>query len=208
VPFFLKDGEINFNLRMWDIIKTILGSPAGSFGFVAAFLFLVFFLVFRAGKIVEKFSTVLKLESNIEAIKLDMMEIKAFISVYRQENNRFSQRNSPISLSEAGNIVASSIEAEKIVNRCWAQLEKEIKSEIEHSSNPYTIQDSCFSIGKHFIDFLNDTELDLIKKYAYQEGHNIVNYDLVFGILIRDKYFRENNINVSDIDKHDPNHEL
>jgi hypothetical protein len=190
---------------MWEIIKTILGSPAGSFGFVAAFLFLLFFLVYRAGKIVEKFSTVLKLESNIETIKLDMMEIKAFINVYRQDNNSFSKRNSPIKLSEAGVVVAQSIQAEAIVNRCWEQLEKEIKSEIDDSSNPYTIQDSCFSIGKHFMEYLSDFEIETIKKYAYQEGHNIANYDLIFGILIRDKYFKENNINVSDVDIHNPN---
>lgn len=190
---------------MWDIIKTILGSPAGSFGFVAAFLCLLFFIVNRAGKIAEKFSTVLKLESNIEAIKLDMMEIKAFISVYRQDNNSFSKRNSPITLSEDGATVAHFIQAEAIVNRCWEQLEHEIRSEIDHSLNPYTIQEFCFSLGKHYMDYLSDEEIETIKQYAYQEGHNIVNYDLIFGILIRDKYFSNNNIKVADVDKHNPN---
>lgn len=189
---------------MWEIIQEILKSPAGSFGFVFAILCLLFFLVFRAGKIVEKFSSVTKLESNVETMKQDIMDIKAFITVFRQENSKFSQRRSPISLSEEGDRVSKVINAEKIIARCWPVLQKEIKEKLDHTSNPYTIQQICFDISKHYMDYLDSNEIDMIKKVAFQEGHNVTNYDIIFGIMIRDKYFKENNINVSDVDKHDP----
>jgi hypothetical protein len=189
---------------MWEIVQEILRSPAGSFAFVASILSLSFFLSFRAGKIVEKFVVVNKLESNVDSMKQDLIEIKATLNIWRQENNQFTQTRSPISLSDAGLEVAQAIHVDNIVSRCWKTLDNEIKDKLDHSSNPYTVQEICLTIGKHYMDYLSDSEKDLVKNYAFQKGHNVASYDAIFGILIRDKFFKENNRDVDDVDKHDP----
>lgn len=179
---------------MLEIFQSVLSSPAGSFGFVLGILVITYFVVYKAGKIAHKFDGFGRLESSIDIIKIDIISIKAFINGLKLENNKFSVRNSPIKLSKEGKDVANSIHAESLVLKNWKALDKEIKSNISNTNNPYVIQEYCFEIGKNFSHYLNEPEIEYIKKYAFDEGHNIDNYDVVFGVLIRDKYFEENNI--------------
>ncbi len=179
---------------MLEIFQSILSSPAGSFGFVFGVLAITYFVVYKAGKLVHKFEGFGKLESSIDVIKIDVLSIKAFINGLKLENNKFSVRNSPIKLSDEGKEVASSIQAESLVSKNWNVLDKEIKSNTSETNNPYVIQEYCFEIGKNFSHYLNEPEMDYIKKYAFNEGHNIENYDVIFGVIIRDKYFKEHTI--------------
>ncbi len=190
---------------MWETFIKILESPAGSFASIAMIFGVLFFLVYKGGQVVERFKVINKFETNIDTIKTDIMEIKAFISVFRRENNEFTKRQSPISLTVLGKQVADDIKAEETTGLKWTDIEPTIKKKLNHDANPYTIQEACFELGKKYYDFLNSNELDTLKTYAYKKGYNMYDFENIFGVIIRDIYFKKNKINVVDVDKHDPN---
>jgi len=191
---------------MLDILKSIFTSEAGSFGFIFAILALLFFIVFKSGSIFEKFKSVDKLNQNVDKIKDDLTEVKAFITVFRDQNNPFAQRQSPVSLTDLGQEVHDDLRIGQIVEDNWNTCLKKVLAKIDGSSNPYDIQTACFAIGKKYSDLISGSEFDEIKRYAFNKGYNLSDFDLIFGVAIRDKYFKANSINVNDVDKHDPNH--
>ena len=190
---------------MLDILKEIFTSPAGSFGSMFAILTLLFFLAYKSGQIVNSFKVVDVIQNSIAKIKDDIAEIKAFIQVFKQGNNPFAKSNSPISLTPLGSEVKTDLHLERIVNDNWDKLNKQIKSELENEDNPYNIQEVCFAIGQKYSMITPKNDFDLIKKYAFKKGYNLSDFDLIFGIIIRDKFLSEKGIPVSDIDIHDPN---
>lgn len=191
-------------LQMIDLIKEILKSPAGSFGFVAGVLGLIGFVVYKSGGLVQKFGIVDKLEKSIDKIKEDIAEIKAFMSIIRQKQNPLAETKSPISLSTQGEQVSSDLKIKRIVTNNWEQINEKIKSCLKKEDNPYNIQQICFDMGKKYSEIVSKEELDYIKTYAFEHGFNLSDFDIVFGIEIRDTYFKQENLAVASVDAHDP----
>lgn len=189
---------------MYDIIKEILTSPAGSFGSMLAIALLLFFLIYKAGRLIEKFGVVEKLEKSIEKIKEDISEIKVFISIIRQKDSPFTQSKSPITLTEEGSRVSDELNIKRIIQNNWEEINKKIKQILKKEDNPYNIQQICFDIGKRYSKITSESEFDYIKTYAFKRGYNLYDFDILFGIEIRDTYFEQEGITVSDIDIHDP----
>lgn len=194
------------------LIKEILTSPAGSFGFVFALFCLIFYIVFKAGKLVEKFTVIDTMQNNIDKIKEDIQTIKASVSVFNdflisfnQSKNPFAQSQSPISLTLLGKNVYNDLSIQSIVDSNWNAFDDEIKFNLHQNVNPYDIQQVCFLIGRDFSKYLKEEDLNRIKKYAFIKGFNIMDFDLIFGIVLRDKFFKEENINLEDVDIYDPN---
>lgn len=189
---------------MFDLVKTILTSPFGSFASVLATFITFFFLVYKAGKIVEKYKVLDSLIGAIDKIKEDIHEIKAFIKVFKHINNGFAEAQSPINLTDKGNDVAKSIHAERIINDNWSEINKRIKKKLQDDDNPYNIQEVCFAIGEKYSSFTSPDDMNAIKTIAFSMGKNLSDFDIIFGIIIRNKYFKDNNINVEDIDTYAP----
>ena len=116
-------------------------------------------------------------------------------------NAQFTQSHSPVSLNEAGKTKAENLGMEHIIDKNWDK----ISSIIQGVKNPYDIQSSFIVnlIGspEKYID--NDS-LDFIKRDAYENGIALIEYMRMAAILSRDKYFKEHNIEVGEVDKHDP----
>lgn len=145
----------------------------------------------KAGTIIEKFRSVPKLSANIDKIKEDIAEIKAFIQVVRQDNNEFVKAHSPLSLTEKGKKVAADLHIEDILKRQWSGLCKQISTKLNEGHNPYDIQEVCFEIGRTYSKILAENEFDNVRLYAFKNGHNLADYDLLFGIVLRDMYFKK-----------------
>ena len=186
---------------MYDIIKDILTSPAGSFGSMFALILFIAFLIYKAGRIVEKFGIVEKLERNIEKIK---EEIKAFMNIIRQKYNPLAQNESPITLTKQGENVSNALNIKRIISSNWDDINKKIKRVLKKDDNPYSIQQICFDIGKRYSKIVSESEMDYIKTYAFKHGYNLYDFDIVFGLEIRNAYFQQEGITISDIDAHDP----
>ena len=190
---------------MYDIVKEALKSPAGSFGFIFALLAVAFWLVYKISHYNTKFKSVEKLETNIDKIKDDISSIKGFIDLVKSKFNPFAQAQSPINLTDAGKVVSADLNAEKLVISHWEDILKKFSDKINRETNPYDIQQCSIKIGEELLKMLTPEELDAVKSYAYKNGHSISNYDVVFGIIIRNKYFEIKGIDLAEIDKHDPN---
>ncbi len=151
---------------MWDIIKTILASPAGSFAFVFSILALCFWGVHKLTKYVTKWECRLEKVNNLES-----------------------------SIKEA------SID---IISRNWDRILNLIEQ--QQLTNPYDIQQFCIDKATIAQDELFSKEdVDSIKKFAFSEGLPTAYYGGMFGVLIRNQYFKVKGIDVSDVDRHDPN---
>lgn len=190
---------------MINFLKDALNSPAGSFGFIFALLILAFWLVYKFSHYNTKFSSVDKLESNIDKIKDDIASIKGFIDIVKTKFNPFAQAQSPINLTEKGVSVSNELNAEKLVRSHWEEIMILFDDKINKGSNPYDIQQCSMRIGEELLKILTPAELDIVKSYAYKNGHTISTYDAIFGVIIRNNYFTAKGIDLSEIDKHDPN---
>lgn len=189
---------------MFDLLREALKSPAGSFAFVFAILILAFWLVYKFSHYNTKFKSVEKLENNIDKIKDDISIIKGFMDIFRTQNNPFAKSQSPMSLTVLGEKVREDVGAEKIVISHWEEINKMLTSKLPQKSNPYDIQVCSIKIGAELLKTLPPVELDTLKSYAYKNGHLLSNYDIIFGVIIRDNYFKINGIDLSEVDKHDP----
>lgn len=193
---------------MIDLIKDMLKSPAGSFGFIFALLVLAFFLTYWITKQITKWETKLshvdKLDSNITIIKEDMAIIKAFITVYNEMNNPFAKKNSPIQLTPKGEQVSKDLDINKILALHWNEIETDIEKALKQDYNPYDIQQEAIVIASKIQDYLTNEEIEKMKIYAFKHGHNLTTYNLLIGVHIRDIYFKKHNINIEDVDKHGP----
>ena len=52
--------------------------------------------------------------------------------------------------------------------------------------------------------FLNPEDLDRLKTDAFQKGLTLTPYMRAVAVLVRDKYFKENGIDVKEVDASDP----
>jgi hypothetical protein len=116
--------------------------------------------------------------------------------------NPFSEKYSPVILTERGRNKAHELGFFDKINDNWENISELIDKDI---TNPYDIQEfynsQCLI---HPENILSEENIDLIKKDAYKEGLNVDSYMQMASIIIRDRYFEENNINVSDVDKYVP----
>ncbi len=146
-----------------------------------------------------------KLDTKIDGIKESILEIKAFITVFKESNNQFVQSKSPITLTEIGETVVKDLDLISILTKYWNKLENVLLGNLENKSNLYVIQQESFSLGSKLTELLDENEIENIKTYAFNQGQNLANYDLMIGVCIRDIYFKKHNINIIDIEKFDPN---
>ena len=149
-----------------------------------------------------------KSDLKIDSIKESILEIKAFISVFKENNNQFVARQSPVRLTEKGVEVSRDLNLEALINKHWLDIESSLISVLSKDSNPYDIQKESFDIGSKISKFLDTEEVESIKTYAFKQGQNLANYDLLIGVCIRDMYFKKHAINIDDIDKFDPNQNI
>jgi hypothetical protein len=114
------------------------------------------------------------------------------------------QSFSPISLTEYGKGLAEELNMEKYISHNWEAISNYIKDNSE-SMNPYDIQQLCLNYVLIETDkVLSKEGHDRVKSKAFILGIAIFDLLQAASILIRDRFFKENNINISDIDQYDP----
>lgn len=189
---------------MLELIKDIFTSPAGSFGFVFGILVICGIAIWKISHFQTKFSAVEKLESDIGNMKEDMHYIKAKIKLITDSTNPLAQRKSPISLTTKGEEVANDLSISNLIANHWEEIFSSLNNTLTKDCNPYDIQVESFKIGEKFQEFLNSDELAGVKNHAFKSGYNLEVYNLLFGIVIRDKYLSVKGFTSTDIDQYDP----
>lgn len=195
---------------MWEIFKTIITSPAGSFAFVGGILFLCGWAIVRVTRATtqweDKQEGIEKLEGKVESITNDLHYIKATLEVMKNNlpGASLTQAHSPVSLTPIGKEVAEKIGANKIITSNWQKiLDCLERSNIGDSA--YDIQQFCIETASIALEkFFSDDDIVKIKEFAYNNGKTLAYYGGMFGVLIRDKYFEYKNIPIEDVDRSAP----
>lgn len=195
---------------MWDIIKTIITSPAGSFAFVAGFLYLCGWLVYKVTKATtewnDKQKGIDKLERRVEDISTNLQYIKATLEVMK--NNppelNLTQAHSPVTLTKIGQDVANEIGARRIIADNWQKIQDCIDT-ADLGSNAYDIQQFCIETASIALEkFFSEEDIIKIKEFAFNNGKTLAYYGGMFGVLIRDKYFESKHIPIEEVDRNAP----
>lgn len=198
---------------MLDFVKDALNSPAGSFAFIFAFIVLAFWACHWVTRKLTRINmehdrlthNINSTMGNIDEIRRDLSYIKGSIDIMQRHiSDGYTQKYSPISLTEKGKEEVSRNHLDLLVDRNWDTIYRLMDKEVE-SKNPYDIQSFCLETAatepkKLFVD----SDVALIKELAFKNGLALMTYTNILGILIRDKYFKQKGINVEKVDKHDP----
>lgn len=221
-------------MDIFSIIIEILRSDAGSSTFVVLLFIGIAYLIWKTSHYNTKFSEIDKVdekfdkienkfdnkftqmeekiekkfdraESKFDEIKDSLSVIKAFIENQKDKTNPFAQRQSPVKLTPKGIEVEKEIQAEALIDKYWDYISREVNERLQNNCNPYDIQVASFEVGDMYQQFISNEELDKIKINAYNHGYNLDVYELLFGIIIRDRILKDRNIDPYEVDKHDPN---
>ena len=190
---------------MMDLIKSILASEAGSFGFIFSIMLLIAFVIFKIGqwynKIQNTDSTIKELKDETKSNSKILSEISGSLQFLKDNiqsinnrlmslENKFAKSQSPISLTEDGKNVANKLSLYSLVDKYLEKIEKYI-----NKNSAYDIQESSFNfVNNHFYSIITEEELQNIKNYAYNQGDNINDYDIIIAIIIRDKILEKSSI--------------
>jgi hypothetical protein len=150
------------------------------------------------GKYNEKINTIDVLNAKFDV----MMQTLQTLAVGKR--NPIIQSFSPISLTEYGKKLTEELSMGDYISDNWESISKYIKDNSE-SMNPYDIQQLCSNYVLMEPDKVLSREgHDRVKSKAFVLGIAVFDLLRAASILIRDRFFKENNIDVSDIDQYDP----
>lgn len=193
-----------------EIIKEILGSSAGSFGFVVFILLLIGWVIYKITNFTTSWSMkekgLDKLESKVDALSADTSYIKMQLTLLNTNTiGGLVQSHSPISLTEIGKTIAAKMDIRTIIANNWDNIYEYVDENVQ-SKNAYDIQQFCIETATISLDKLfTEADLNKIKMFAYNEGKPLGFYGGMIGVLIRDKYFEQKGINPSLVDEFAPN---
>ncbi|MDR2679589.1 MAG: hypothetical protein LBC47_02125 [Tannerella sp.] len=204
---------------MIDLMRDIFKSDAGSFGFVFAVLMLIFYAIYYITKFATRIKTeheefskkVDKMEGNTDKIKEDIVIIKGTVALIQRslQNsniivNPYAQQHSPIRITESGHEMIKRVGLNRMIDEKWINICSYIRENLR-SENPYDIQQFLMAHTAAYPErFMDKENLDKLKLLAYNEGYPLSAYLTVVAILIRDRFFSENNIDINEVDKNDP----
>ena len=210
---------------MIDLIKEALGSPAGSASFVLAILVLTGWIIHYATKFATRISIehgqlneridktessfdkrMDKIESNIDEIRKDTAYIKGAFEVAVAMPNTYMKRKSPLMLTDLGREIAEENNLNTMVVNNWSKIDAALRN--LKTKNPYDIQEFCLEVV--FVEsdkFFSPSDIEKLKLMSFKTGIPLFSIARIIGLLIRDKYFSENDIDVGEVDKFDPSHD-
>jgi hypothetical protein len=144
-----------------------------------------------------------KMDCKYDKIFEELAGIKAVL-VAKEPNQKADmfKTKSPLSLTQKGTDFVNENHIEAIVDNNWQNI-LDVLGEL--NTNPYDIQLKIFE--KCYINMdklVGDETTDFLKRYSFNTGEPFTTVGTVVGLVIRDKYFKEKNIDVSEIDTHDP----
>jgi hypothetical protein len=166
------------------------------------------------GKFEHKFTTVNtrlgNIENNVDNIGKDVVELKTDISFIRGifeatlgKKDSMTKKKSPLSLTDEGEDVRTSNNLDEMIDANWDKINAILYG--MKTRNPYDIQQFC--IEKTFIDmdkFFSEKDVEKLKMLSYTSSIPLMSITRLLSVLIRDRFFKENDIDTGEVDNHDP----
>ena len=197
---------------MLEIIKAALESPVGSFSFVFGVMAACGWVIHYTTKFATKISVkhdlfnarIDKTESNIDEIRKDVSYLKGQFDSVIGLKEATIKKKSPISLTDIGAEIANSNNIVAMIDDNWSKINETLQS--AKTKNPYDLQQFCME--KTFVEpqnFFNDKDIEKLKIIAYNLGMPLLSITQIAGVLIRDRYFTKNGIDLAEVDVYAPN---
>ncbi|MFV0472391.1 MAG: hypothetical protein ACK5L7_10240 [Paludibacteraceae bacterium] len=197
---------------MTDLIRTILSSPAGSFGFIFGIIILAGWLIHWATKHITTINSnhtalnnnVNKMDNNIDEIRKDIAYLRGSVEIIKSNSEPLTKRKSPISLTTLGLEIAEKVKASQKISLNWDKIYRSLEEDVK-DKNPYDTQEFIMeTIAVEPEVFFDKETLSELKDFAFKHGNVWQYYSGMFGVLIRDRYLEEKGIDVSEVDASDP----
>jgi hypothetical protein len=194
---------------MMDILRDIIKSDAGSFGFIATILIAIFYAIYYITKFVTKINTehgtfsgrIDKIEKNTDQIREDIIFIRATMRV---TSDSFTKSQSPVSLTSKGEEMANELNIRERVALNWDRIFQCIEESVK-DKNAYDIQQFCIERSMiNLLDFFTEKDVREIKLIAFNEGRRVESFGGLIGVVIRDMYFDKKGIDIDEVDRNDP----
>lgn len=148
---------------------------------------------------IEKHGIAVKsLETSIEYLNKNLERINSQLS---NTGVSLTQQHSPLSISDRGWEVVKLLGMDKMFENNWSRIKKLIDEGVT-TKNAYDINEFCIKNAVVFPDqFLQQSEIDVLKNDAYKQGLTLMDYMKVIAVMARDRYFKENSINIEESKK-------
>lgn len=192
----------------WDVIGTV--------GAIVAPIITLLIIVFYAGGLKEKITnntgniTKLdeKLDDHIEKsdkrhyeMKEQLGRIDGSLDIIKRgigvEMKTLTRNNSPVVITDEGWEVVKAINAKEAIDEVWDKILEEISKKVNKESNPYDINEACFDVADRYMSFITKQRQESTKLYALKKSYKLYDFDRLFGVIIRDRYFKENGIDIT-----------
>jgi hypothetical protein len=204
---------------MMDLVRGIFKSDAGSFGSVFAVLIAIFYAIHYITKFATTINTehgefskrISKMKNNSDKMKEDIIIIKGSVDLIQRslQNNNiivnpYAQQHSPVRITSDGYAMIKRVGVDRMIDEKWTTVCSYIRENLT-GENPYDIQQFLMEHTAAYPErFMDKENLDRLKLLAYNEGYPLSTCLTVAAILVRDRFFSENNIDVNEADKNDP----
>lgn len=210
-----------FFVQLVDWINKALSTETGSGAFVVTLLAILVFVVWKVARAVMKVEGIdnfnerfdrfeSKIEGKLDDIKQGFHTLNARLTLQEAASSTgLTQSQSPIKLNSKGIKLRSELKADEVLEKYWGQVLDFLNKSLDVNSTPYDVQLAAFEYAPIMINTLfSETEKQDIKQAAYENGYSLNVFDSFYAILIRDRYFSENNIEVEEVDDHDPTNKV
>ena len=147
-----------------------------------------------------------KHEEEYSDIKCELKYIRGSLDAirYSSQSTDLAQAHSPLSLTEKGINAANKIGADRMIDENWNRISNLLKKEIS-DKNAYDIQQYCIRTAAIELDkLIGEDGVRKMKDFAYAEGKSLQDVSIIIALKVRDRFFKENDINVLEVDKNDP----
>ena len=188
---------------MTEVFLKLIEQLNSSVFFLIGLLFVMIWVVFRVGKLMEQFSHHKTKIDKVDSLSDRIIELTVKVDlIYQNTNpNKTVAAQSPVSITPNGKAIADKIHADQIFQKYIAQL-----SGFVEATNPktaYDVQTAAMTIakGKAMMNLLNAEEINAIKAEAYARGLLVEDIMAIFGVLLRDNILRQKGWSVAEVDK-------
>lgn len=165
-----------------------------------------FWGIYRLGLLVAKFTMqdgkIDKLEDLAKEVTVLTTKVDLIYQHTLPATMRPTAAHSPISLTDVGRAIATSIKAAELLTKYRSDLCAAVDA--SSPKNAYDIQMAAMKVSREkLITFLNDVEVAQVKQEAFSRGLLAEDVLSVVGVLLRDDILKEKKLPVSDVDKHE-----
>ncbi len=182
---------------MQILVSKLIDELNSSVFVLLAMLAASFLMAFRIGKWTQQFSHQDQKINSLQGLseKIIVLQTKVDLIYQNTHPNKVVGSFSPISLTETGLSIARRVDASKILDLYFEDLDSLVQA--QQPKTAYDIQVAAFGIVKErLLPLLDPTTFTTLKNEAYSNGILLEDILMIFGVLLRNKILMHSGISM------------